>query len=46
LQTQTNALSVGLSGTWFDVTGSTATNQVFVPINPANPTVFYRLTLP
>lgn len=46
LQTQTNALSVGLNGTWFDVAGSESTNQVFLPIDPANPTVFYRLTLP
>ncbi len=46
LQAQTNALNVGLSGTWFPVAGSTTTNQVFVPINPGNPTVFYRLTLP
>jgi len=46
LQTQTNTLSTGLSGTWFAVAGSTTTNQVIVTINPANPTVFYRLTLP
>jgi fibronectin-binding autotransporter adhesin len=46
LQGQTNALNVGLSGTWFNVTGSELTNQVFIPINPANPTVFYRLHLP
>jgi hypothetical protein len=46
LQAQTNALSVGLNGTWFDVAGSENTNQVFLPIDPANPTVFYRLTLP
>jgi fibronectin-binding autotransporter adhesin len=46
LQGQTNALSVGISGTWVNVPGSELTNQVFIPINPANPTVFYRLTLP
>jgi fibronectin-binding autotransporter adhesin len=46
LQAQTNSLSVGVSGTWFDVAGSTTTNQVYMEINPANPTVFYRLTLP
>ncbi len=45
LQAQTNAINVGLSGTWFDVAGSAATNQVFLPLNPANPTVFYRLRL-
>jgi hypothetical protein len=43
LQTQTNSRSVGLSGTWFEVVGSTGTNQVTVTISPANPTVFYRL---
>ncbi len=46
LQAQTNALTTGLSGVWYNVAGSTTTNQVIVPINPANPTVFYRLTLP
>lgn len=46
LQTQTNSLATGLSGTWFAVPGSTTTNSVIVPINPANPTVFYRLALP
>lgn len=46
LQNQTNALNVGITSTWYDVAGSATTNQVFRPINPANPTVFYRLTLP
>ncbi len=41
LQTQTNAIDKGLSATWYDVAGSAATNQVTIPINPANPTVFY-----
>lgn len=45
LQAQTNSINVGISGTWVDVVGSAATNQVIVPINPANPTVFYRLKL-
>jgi hypothetical protein len=39
LLTQTN----GLGTTWFTVPGSTTTNQITVPINPANGTVFYRL---
>ena len=46
LQTQTNSRSVGLvpaTNAWFDVSGSTATNQVAIPISPAQPTVFYRL---
>jgi hypothetical protein len=46
LQVQTNALNVGISNNWATVANSTLTNQVIVPLNPANPTVFYRLTLP
>ena len=46
LQTQTNAINVGITATWFNVAGSTATNQMFMPIVPGNPTVFYRLNLP
>jgi glucose/arabinose dehydrogenase/plastocyanin len=42
LQSQTN----GLTGTWFTVPGSTATNHVVVPIDPSNTSVFYRLALP
>ena len=48
LQVQTNARSIGLTlptNTWFDVSGSTATNQVDLPVNKADPTVFYRLKL-
>ncbi len=46
LQTQTNDLNTGISGTWFDVAGSTTTNAMNFTIDPANPTVFYRLRLP
>ncbi|MEK7780220.1 MAG: autotransporter-associated beta strand repeat-containing protein [Verrucomicrobiota bacterium] len=45
LQAQTNALTVGITANWFNVGGSTATNQMFMPIVPGNPTVFYRLNL-
>ena len=45
LQAQTNAINVGISGTWVDVAGSATTNQVILPIDPANPTAFYRLKL-
>lgn len=45
LQVQTNALNVGLSDTWVDVAGSANTNEVFIQIDPANPSVFYRLRL-
>lgn len=43
LQTQTNSRSVGLNTNWFNVAGSSATNQVTVPITQTTPTVFYRL---
>jgi hypothetical protein len=43
LQVQTNSLSVGLSTNWVNVSGSTSTDQITVPISVANGTVFYRL---
>jgi hypothetical protein len=43
LQTQTNSRNAGLSASWSDVPGSTMTNQMTFIINPANPTVFYRM---
>jgi len=43
LQSQTNSLNTGLTTTWYDVDGSTTTNQVIITIDPANPTVFYRM---
>lgn len=46
LQTQTNQLNTGVSATWFNVPGSTTTNSMTFPVNPVNPTVFYRLTYP
>jgi fibronectin-binding autotransporter adhesin len=46
LQVQTNSLAVGLSGNWAGWPGSTTTNQVAIPIVPANPTVFLRLVYP
>jgi glucose/arabinose dehydrogenase len=46
LQAQTNTLAVGLGTNWGTVPGSTATNHVVVPINPANGCVFYRLAVP
>jgi hypothetical protein len=33
----------GWSTNWFPVVGSTATNQMTFTINPANPTVFFRM---
>jgi hypothetical protein len=46
LQAQTNSLSVGISTNWVNVSGSTSTNQVVVPINLTNGSVFYRLMYP
>lgn len=49
LQNQTNALNVGLTtptNTWYDVPNSTSTTQAVITVNPANPTVFYRLKHP
>ena len=43
LQVQTNALASGLGTNWADVAGSSATNQVVVPLNPAPDAMFYRL---
>ena len=46
LRTQTNSRSAGLGTNWFVVGGSTTTNQMTFPVNPANPTVFFRLAYP
>jgi hypothetical protein len=43
LQAQTNGLSVGLSTNWVNVSGSAITNQIIIPVNLTNGTVFYRL---
>jgi len=46
LQSQTNSLSTGLGSNWVDVPGSASTTSASYPINPANPTVFFRLRHP
>lgn len=46
LQAQTNAAAVGITTNWVDVAGSGATNQAVITVNPANPTVFFRLRSP
>ena len=46
LQVQTNNLNAGIGTNWVTVAGSTATNQVVVPLNPSNGSVFYRLAVP
>lgn len=46
LQCQTNALNTGLGTNWVDVTGASTTNQMIIPVNPANGSVFFRLVSP
>ena len=47
LQSQTNAISIGLTTTnWTDIPGSGSVTQTSFTINPANPTVFFRLRSP
>lgn len=46
LQAQTNDLSAGLGSNWVDVAGSTNVNQMSIPMNPTNGSVFYRLVYP
>jgi len=49
LQAQTNSLNTGITApanTWFDVAGSDAATNAVISINPAKPTVFYRLRHP
>jgi hypothetical protein len=46
LETQTNSINAGLGNSWTTVPGSTGTNQVLVPIDVANGSVFFRLVYP
>jgi hypothetical protein len=46
LQAQTNSPGAGITTNWVTVPGSTATNSVVFPIDPANGSVFYRLAIP
>jgi autotransporter-associated beta strand protein len=46
LQSQTNSTSVGLSSNWIDISGSGSVTNMSFTIDPANPTVFYRLRHP
>jgi autotransporter-associated beta strand protein len=46
LEAQTNAVEIGLSANWMTVPGSDATNELFLPVDPANGSVFYRLVYP
>jgi len=47
LQAQTNSLGAGLNPDgWFSVEGSTTTNSMTITLDPAQPTVFYRMVYP
>ena len=46
LQVQTNSLLRGLGTNWLDIANSTSTNQMTLPINSVNGSVFYRLIYP
>ncbi len=46
LQAQTNVSGTGLGTNWVDVAGASATNQVGIPVNSRNATVFFRLVYP
>jgi polygalacturonase len=46
LQAQTNNSATGLGANWVDIPEATATNQIFIPINPNNGSVFLRLAYP
>jgi fibronectin-binding autotransporter adhesin len=46
LEVQTNPLEVGVSTNWVRVPNSHTNNSYSVPLNPATPTLFYRLTYP
>jgi hypothetical protein len=43
---QTNSLNSGLGTNWSIISGSSATNRVFLPISPTNGSVFLRLVNP
>ena len=46
LQTQTDSPGAGIGTNWVTFPGSTATNHVVAPIDPASGSVFYRLAVP
>jgi autotransporter-associated beta strand protein len=46
LQSQTNSLAVGITTNWFDMAGTASVTSTNLTINPADPTVFYRLRQP
>jgi autotransporter-associated beta strand protein len=43
LQSQTNAINVGLSNNWTDVLGSETNTSITIPVNALDPAVFFRM---
>jgi hypothetical protein len=43
---QSNSASLASTGSWFDVAGSTGTNQLNFPLDAGQSNVFFRLTYP
>jgi hypothetical protein len=43
---QSNSVGLTATGSWFAVPGASATNQITLPINPAETNVFYRMIYP
>ena len=46
LETQTNGIGAGLGTNWSTVSGSALTNQIWIPMNSTNGSVFFRLVYP
>jgi autotransporter-associated beta strand protein len=46
LQEQSNPLTIGISTNWVTVPGSTATNQVSLPVAAGSGSLFFRLVFP
>jgi hypothetical protein len=46
LQYQTNSLATGLNTNWVTIPGSDTMTSTNITINPAEPTVFYRMVYP
>jgi hypothetical protein len=46
IQTQTNLPTVGLSTNWATLAGSSLTNQIIVPVDKTNGSVFFRMIYP
>lgn len=46
LQSQTNALNAGIGTNWVDVPAAVSTNQITIPLDASNGSVFYRLIYP